>query len=157
MLEKLAAIRVINPCQSFNPKRRAPYAVDLTYESGQCVGLLGASVSGNSTLQRSLCGLAWIDGLNSQVQIWGKRLQKSEKLSGGVRPLSTSLDRTLQEHNDLSDIFDCSTHQTHRHLSDWLENLRIVPRDPRSSTAGFDQSHLALGSTVDSNNLGRAR
>ncbi len=92
MLDDLATIRVIKACQSFNPKRKALIANNLTIESGPCVGLLGASGSGKYTLQRSLCGLARLDGLSSQVQICGKRLQKSEKLSRGVRQMGTRID-----------------------------------------------------------------
>jgi ABC-type Fe3+/spermidine/putrescine transport system ATPase subunit len=74
MHQEPAAIRVINACKSFDPKRKALNAIHLTIEPGQCVGLLGASGSGKSTLLRSLCGLERLDGLDSEVQLWGKSL-----------------------------------------------------------------------------------
>ena len=99
MHQETAAIRVINACKSFDPKRKALNAINLTIDQGQCVGLLGASGSGKATLLRSLCGLERLDGLDSEVQLWGKSLQKSGKLSRDVRQLRTQLGIIFQQFN----------------------------------------------------------
>lgn len=99
MHQEPAAIRVINASKSFNSQRKALNAIHLTIDPGQCVGLLGASGSGKSTLLRSLCGLERLDGLDSEVQLWGKSLQKSGKLSPDVRQLRTQLGIIFQQFN----------------------------------------------------------
>ena len=99
MSQDNTAIRVVNACKSFQKNRQALSAVDLTIEPGQCVGLLGASGSGKSTLLRSLCGLEKLDGVNSEVQLWGQTLQKSGKLSPAIRALRTHIGIIFQQFN----------------------------------------------------------
>ena len=99
-MEKNApAIRVINACKSFQKNRPALSEIGLTIQPGECVGLLGASGSGKSTLLRSLCGLERLDGIQSEVQLWGEPLQKSGKLSADVRQLRTHIGIIFQQFN----------------------------------------------------------
>lgn len=99
MSQTSTAIRVINACKSFLKNRQALSDIDLTIEEGQCVGLLGASGSGKSTLLRSLCGLEKLDGVNSEIQLWGQTLQHAGKLSPNIRGLRTHIGIIFQQFN----------------------------------------------------------
>lgn len=99
MQQDSPALRVINACKSFDAKKPALSGIHLSIESGQCVGLLGASGSGKSTLLRSLCGLERLDGLNSEVLLWGQSLQKSGQLSQDIRALRMQISIIFQQFN----------------------------------------------------------
>ncbi len=94
-----SAIRVINACKSFQKNRPALSEIGLTIRLGECVGLLGASGSGKSTLLRSLCGLERLDGMQSEVQLWGQPLQKAGKLSADIRQLRIHIGIIFQQFN----------------------------------------------------------
>ena len=59
-----------------------------------------------------------------------------------------------QVQGDLATIFDVPANQASETLSAWLQSLRIVPRDLRSTPAGLEQLHQALGSSRGRNFVG---
>ena len=59
-----------------------------------------------------------------------------------------------QVQGDLATIFDGPANQASETLSAWLQNLGIVPRDLRSTPAGLEQLHQALGSSRGRNFVG---
>ena len=99
MQKDIQAIRVSNGYKSFQKNQNALSAIDLSIRKGECVGLLGASGSGKSTLLRALCGLERLDGVNSEVQLWGATLQKGGHLSPAVRELRTHISIIFQQFN----------------------------------------------------------
>ena len=99
MSNEQLAIHVINACKSFQKDRQALQAINVRIDKGECVGLLGASGSGKSTLLRSLCGLERLDGVDSEIQLWGQSLQKSGKLNTDVRQLRTHIGIIFQQFN----------------------------------------------------------
>ena len=59
-----------------------------------------------------------------------------------------------QVQGDLATIFDGPANQASETLSAWLQSLGIVPRDLRSTPAGLEQLHQALGSSRGRNFVG---
>ena len=68
------AIAVAHDRKKFG-RTQALDGVNLNLQAGECVGLLGASVPGKSTLLRSVCGLESLDGKDSAVALIGETLQ----------------------------------------------------------------------------------
>jgi len=54
------------------------HGVDLNLQAVECVGLLGASGFGKSTLLRSVCGLESLDGKDSAIAMFGETLQTGQ-------------------------------------------------------------------------------
>lgn len=59
-----------------------------------------------------------------------------------------------QVQRDLADVFDGEWQLAGEHLSDWLKNLGIAPRDLRNSPNGLHQLQQALGSARGRNFVG---
>lgn len=94
-----SAIRITAASKAFHRQARALDAVEATIPAGQCVGLLGASGSGKSTLLRSICGLERLDGVHSQIDIFGQTLQSGGKLSPDIRALRRQTGIIFQQFN----------------------------------------------------------
>jgi alcohol dehydrogenase class IV len=59
-----------------------------------------------------------------------------------------------QVQDDLEDVFDCRWQQAREHLTNWLQNLGIAPRELRQNPVGLYQLQQALASPRGRNFVG---
>ncbi|MDF5830258.1 phosphonate ABC transporter ATP-binding protein [Pseudomonas aeruginosa] len=94
-----AVIRVDSLNKTF-ARKQALFNLRLEILAGEMVALIGASGSGKSTLLRHVAGLARCDRDNGgSIDVLGRRLQASGRLSGEVRRLRADIGYIFQQFN----------------------------------------------------------
>jgi phosphonate transport system ATP-binding protein len=96
--ERRPVIEVIGLNKTYNGCK-ALSNIDLSFESGQMVALIGASGSGKSTLLRHIAGLTLGDRESGEVKVLGRTVQRHGVLSRDVHKIRSRIGFIFQQFN----------------------------------------------------------
>jgi len=93
------AIEINGLSKTFRGGRKALDNINLTFQPGQMVALIGASGSGKSTLLRNLAGLTLGDRNENEVKVLGKTVQRNGVLARDIHKIRTRIGFVFQQFN----------------------------------------------------------
>ncbi|EQC0109748.1 phosphonate ABC transporter ATP-binding protein [Pseudomonas aeruginosa] len=142
-----AVIRVDSLNKTF-ARKQALFNLRLEIQAGEMVALIGASGSGKSTLLRHVAGLARCDRDNGgSIDVLGRRLQASGRLSGEVRRLRADIGYIFQQFNLVNrlSVLDNVLLGFLGRMPRWRGSLGLFSAGQRASTlSGGQQQRVAI-------------